>query len=340
MTFCVKVNDTQIWSLSGNYPSWYSVALNLDAYAGNSSVTIKFEFTSDGSVVPSGDAGAWLDDIALNAYTYDLAGYDCYVPETMTWGQNFSLQGQVRNLCTGTVTTDFTQKFYLSNDQTWGDADDVFLGAYSHTDDVPASGYGPDFNVLLSLPGSPPSGYNLTGTLYIGMQTDANNNVREMDEANNGPGVYSQGWDWDSFIIPVTYDLTAYDCYAPDTIGWGQSFNLQIAVVNYGNTAVTTDFTQGIHLSNDTVWGDADDYDLGSYLHTADVPAGGLGPDINLTRTLPSIAPSGYIGTGPFYVLMYTDLNGNVSETNETNNIPPSHGPGVGLRQLHDPAHL
>jgi hypothetical protein len=39
----------------------------LDSYAGQNSVTIRFEFTSDATTVPSGDAGVWLDDIILTA---------------------------------------------------------------------------------------------------------------------------------------------------------------------------------------------------------------------------------------------------------------------------------
>ena len=256
----------------------------------------------------------------------DLSGYDCYVPDTIAWGQAFSLQGEVYNGGAVAVTPTFRQKFYLSNDTTWDDADDVYLGYYDHTADVPAGGWGGNFNVILAMPSSAPSGYTGTGPFYIGMKTDADNNITETDETNNNPGSNGLEYDYDSFTVSATYDLHGFDCYVPDTIAWGQSFTLDIEVANDGVNTVTTDFTQGIHLSNDTVWGDADDYDLGSYLHTADVPANGYGPYLSLTRTLPSSAPSGYTGTGPFYVLMYTDLNGNVAEANETNNVPPYEG--------------
>jgi clostripain len=699
----VYIDTTLLYQTDAAQTSWTQHTFNLDSYVGGSH-TLKFEFDSDYSYVYE---GWYLDDILVTGEsttaTYDLYGYDCYAPDTINWGQSFTLQIAVRNNGNTAVTTDFTQGIHLSNDTTWGDADDYDLGSYLHTDDVPAGDIGPDINLTRSLPSSAPSGYSGAGPFYILMYTDLNNIVSETNEANNIPPSKGLGWDYDSFTCTsttpwtvmiyldgdndlesyaindflemsqvdnanvnivvqfdrstgyntsygdwtstkrflVTHDMTptaanalsdigevnmgdptvlqnfctwarssypanhyalilwdhgggwksgvcidggdyitmpelhqainnitsnganpldvigmdaclmgslevAYEikdyayffvgsaelvpgdgfeyqsilassnlssitsaqtwaqylvtaygsrygsdndnptlmaadlqqisalssnlstfatllindlssekthisdawsasrhytddntyssvyrsfldlydfseeiytrstnssirsqaqtvmntladsvlkqfwrdtgyagttdgqrcfsvyfpannndsggyanynaanlsflsdanqhwdeflqayfspydlygqaCYAPVTINWGQSFTLQIQVGNNGTTAVATDFTQGIRLSNDLVWGDADDYDLGSYLHTADVPAGGVGPLINLTRTLPSSAPSGYDGTGPFYILMHTDLNNDVIEMSESNDVPPYMG--------------
>ena len=67
--FRIRVNGTSMWSRSGSYAIWNPQSLNLDSYAGLSSVTVRFEFTSDGSVVPSGDSGVWVDDVLLVADT-------------------------------------------------------------------------------------------------------------------------------------------------------------------------------------------------------------------------------------------------------------------------------
>jgi hypothetical protein len=220
-----------------------------------------------------------------------------------------------------TVTPSFSVEFYLSNDQVWGDADDLFLGWYNHHDDVPADGYGPDFNVSLALPASLPAGYSLSGTFYIGTKTDAVNGIPETDETNNGPGDYGESWDWDSFIVPPP-DLTGYDCYVPTNIAWGQTFNLQGQVRNLGPTTVTPSFSVEFYLSNDQVWGDADDVFMGWYNHQADVPAGGFGPDFNVSLILPASAPADYTGLGPFYIGIKTDATNLIAESNETNNGP------------------
>ena len=64
--FRVKVNGAQLFSDSGAKQSWNYKSLNLSSYAGQSSVTVQFEFTSDSSVVAAGAAGVWIDDILLD----------------------------------------------------------------------------------------------------------------------------------------------------------------------------------------------------------------------------------------------------------------------------------
>jgi hypothetical protein len=269
----------------------------------------------------------WKDFLVRLTGEPELSGYDCYVPDQLTWGQTFNVQGQVRNLGLATVTAPFYQDFYLSKNQVWGDADDVHLGWYDHQDDVPASGYGPDFNHLLTLPASPPAGYSLSGTFYIGMKTDGDNEIHEADETNNGPGDYGQGWDWDSFTLSLP-DLIGLDCYVPEQITWGQTFTVQGQVRNYGPTTVMPPFYEDFFLSKDQIWGNADDVWLGYYDHEADVPAGGDGPDFNFSLTLPASPPAGYSLSGTFYIGMKTDSMSEIPESNETNNGPGNIGQG------------
>jgi hypothetical protein len=63
--FRIKANGTELFNRSGDRRSWNTNTIDLSSYAGQSNVTIRFEFTSDSSTVPSGDAGVWLDDISL-----------------------------------------------------------------------------------------------------------------------------------------------------------------------------------------------------------------------------------------------------------------------------------
>ena len=105
------------------------------------------------------------------------------------------VQTQVHNAGDAPVTDTFLLRFYLSNDQTWGDADDILLHTYDHQADVPANGSGPLLSISLSLPSSAPSGYDGSGPFYLVEVTDANNEIEESDETNNTA--------WDSFTIQL-----------------------------------------------------------------------------------------------------------------------------------------
>ena len=59
-------STSQLNSYSGSSGGWTGETLNLNAYAGQT-VTLVFRFQSDGSVVRSGTAGVWLDDIVVTA---------------------------------------------------------------------------------------------------------------------------------------------------------------------------------------------------------------------------------------------------------------------------------
>lgn len=61
------VNGNTAWLTSGDHQSWNSRTVDLDAYAGLSSVTLTFRFTSSAATIPAGDSGLWLDDILVTA---------------------------------------------------------------------------------------------------------------------------------------------------------------------------------------------------------------------------------------------------------------------------------
>ncbi|MCK4784901.1 MAG: hypothetical protein KAV87_14205 [Desulfobacteraceae bacterium] len=56
------------WSNYSSNPSgWRTITIDMDRYAGQPGLIISFDFVSDDSVVPSGDAGVWIDDVSLTA---------------------------------------------------------------------------------------------------------------------------------------------------------------------------------------------------------------------------------------------------------------------------------
>jgi hypothetical protein len=283
----------------------------------------------------------------------DLVGWwsDVQASE-VKWGQSFQVRGQVQNLGNIAATTPFYQDFFLSKNQVWGDSDDTLLGWHYHTASVPAFGLGPEFFITLTLPATPPAGFQGSGTLYIGMKSDALNALVESNETNNGPGVFAITYDWDSFIAPPpdligghTEILQPNGLSAPKSSGnkddqvgkqggpspsvvlkWGDSFQVKTQVGNFNtgpggaSTWVTAPFDQSFILSNDFNWGDADDITIGWFEHVDRV--GIVGPYNYVTLTLPSSPPAGYEGQGPFYLGMKTDAFNEISETDETNNGP------------------
>ena len=255
----------------------------------------------------------------------DLRGLNWSVESTIDWGETFGVLGQVHNGGLLPVTTDFRQQFFLGPDAVWGDGDEIYLGYYLHTADVPGTNVGPEFLANLTLPSTAPLGFSGTGPFYIGMTTDAWNNVAETNEANNFPGSMGLGFDYDSFNVPGYYDLRGGQINVPSSIGWGQPFTLQGRVQNDGTLPVR-DFRQQFFLGADQIWGNGEERFLDEYVHGDDVPANGLGDEFQVTLSLPSNPPPGFSGTGPFYIGMTTDARNQIAETNESNNLPGAFG--------------
>ena len=203
---------------------WQTKSVDLSAYAGQSSVTVQFCFKSNQTIVPAAPSGVWLDEVSLLGNTQpDLTAADFSVPSSGFWGQTISLQGQVKNIGEAAAGA-FTQKFYLSADTTWGNVDDWLLGTYSYPAGLAAGATGPSFSLSVTLPGVPPSGYQPSGTYYIGMKTDYPSAVVESDETNNGPGGPANKWiDWDEISVGYNthIDMTLYK--VTDTSGTANS---------------------------------------------------------------------------------------------------------------------
>jgi ELWxxDGT repeat protein len=150
-------------------------ALFAAGQAGTAEVTIR---AADAS-------GAFAEDTFLVHVWPDLYAHSLVVPTQIAWGQEFTVQGRIGNASGVDVTADLAQRFYLSRNLIWGDADDVLLGQYVHSDVVAANAAGPAFDVSLTLPASAPAGYAESGTLFLGMRIDADAVLAESDEANN-----------------------------------------------------------------------------------------------------------------------------------------------------------
>jgi len=104
-TFQINVRSqsgtwANLMTISGNQSAsgWQTKTINMDAYAGQTGLIISFDFVSDGSVVPSGVAGVWVDDVNLAAVANDP---NDQISEAISFGS-------VTRTLTGTGTIDLT----------------------------------------------------------------------------------------------------------------------------------------------------------------------------------------------------------------------------------------
>jgi hypothetical protein len=224
---------TQLWSLSGHVNNsntkWKTKGLSLNAYAGQSNLTLRFRFDSSSGVPTDPPSGVWIDTVTIIAERAvtppDLAGLSFATPSTAHWGDTVTVQGKVINNNNSASTGTFTQQFILSADTTWGNADDVVLGTYIHGS---LGSYGQDaspFGASVTLPDLPPNAsYTVTDTVYIGMKTDSTNAVAETNETNNGPGL-GEGYDWDTIALTPIGDVKLLLYQVTDTSGTPNSNN-------------------------------------------------------------------------------------------------------------------
>ena len=120
---------------SGRDDSWRLVTLNLGQFTGHTGLLISFEFYSDSTIVPGGQAGVWIDDVVLRA-TPAIRQADMQLanlivgPSTIRSGQEFqTCTYEITNQGPTTLTDEpFAIAFYLSANQTFGDGDDVRIG--------------------------------------------------------------------------------------------------------------------------------------------------------------------------------------------------------------------
>lgn len=155
-------------------------------------------------------------------------------------GENVEVQAQIRNNTSNDNTEPFTVNFYISGNNIFGDNDDILVGSYRHTDQVPSGGKGPVFTTTLQTPDFYQDTYYNDDTNYIGMRIDSRGEVVETDEDNNKRGFPGSNYCrrnfediHNPFILPESASVTE------GTDRFPQNFNrlvFQWEVRGYSNT--------------------------------------------------------------------------------------------------------
>ncbi len=275
-------NQSGVWTnklrLSGNQSAsaWQLIRVNLDAYAGQTGLIISFDFVSDGSVVPSGAAGVWIDEVSLDATSSCTSADLALSGMTVTWSSPTSGSHPTDvqfDLCNNgscplvSPNTYVMVDFYLSTNTTFGDADDISIGNNGY-DFTLASGA--CTHVTLSATGRSyitwPSGkagqcfyvYGKVRHASPSTLTDpvAGNNYTRTSGTICEPGCTSA--DLALSGMTVTWSSPTSGSHPTD---------VQFDLCNNGscplvspNTYVMVDF----YLSTNTTFGDADDISIGN----------------------------------------------------------------------------
>jgi subtilase family serine protease len=218
----------------------------------------------------------------------------------------------------GTPTIKFTQRYKgnsvttiisyssirLSENQVWGDADDVTLlpniySNFSATDTTETETN--SVNIPIE---------TIPGNYYILVKADHNDQVSETNEDNNVA------------VLPVTIEADAqHDLYIVNLesltspIQVGGSPTIRFAQRYKGNSVTTIISYSSIRLSENQVWGDADDVILLSNIYSDFSATDTTETETNFVTIPITTVP------GNYYILVKADYNNQISEINEDNNV-------------------
>ncbi|MEH2092962.1 CARDB domain-containing protein [Nostoc sp.] len=280
---------------AGNYSS-ESTTLTLGSNITAGNYYLAYVADGDGNVAESnetnnGIAGAITITPAPKS---DLIVQNTSAPSTASVGGTIQLSYQVKNQGVGGAVAT-TTKFYLSKDTAFSN-DDVLLGS----DGVNAIAAGATSSETASVI---INNAIATGNYYLLYQADGAGNAVESNETNN----------FASKAIAITQaDLIIQNAVAPSTTAVGGTIQLSYQVKNQGiGGAVAT--TTKFYLSRDNAFSN-DDTLLGS--DTVNAVAAGA-----TSSETASLIINNAIAAGNYYLLYQADANGNIGESNETNNI-------------------
>ena len=222
----------------------------------------------------------------------DLSVTGLTMPSYVSSGGVVTVTDTTTNLA-GSTTPVSTTSFYFSLNSTF-DASDVLIGSRT----VPALNGGASSTGSTQV--TIPAGL-APGTYYFFANADANQQVLEVNEANNSL----------RFTIAVGPDLTITQADVNTAVEAGAAFTVIEATKNKGGAAPATQTS--FYLSLDTTL-DAGDPFLGS----RQVPALAAGQTSAVTTTL--TMPAG-TASGVYTLIVKADATNAVAEISETNNV-------------------
>jgi subtilase family serine protease len=234
------------------------------------------------------------------------------LPSALMDGQTANLSISIANQSSRAAGAS-TIQYYISDDTVFNPETDRQLGTIS----VGALGAGQSDSFTQSFV------YDVatmgdSGSKYLFFIADATNEVRESNEDNN---VLSQ-----SFTVipptPLNVDLTLKNVVIPPIWTVGNELTISVDVLNQGSDEVGSSKLEVYLLDSPTF-----DPTGASPILTDTVDPIGAGLSTKMSFTF--IYRESY-GTGQKYLYFVTDADGQISETDESNNVTPSRSVTVG----------
>lgn len=286
-----------------------------ESYTGELNVTI-----------PHVDAGTWYlivavddDQLVEEASESDNA---LATPITITWpdvdltsqfvsqsplnsvaGDSLLVTWQVNNLGSDYALAPRTDRLYLSTDD-FLDLGDTVIYEEQRYDGV-AGGIFTQGTASIALPGDLGS-----GTYYLFIVADDNNDQIETEEFNNGNAIQLNVVDSETNVDLVISDITV-----PVTLVSSVATEISYQLQNLGTNEVSGTLAQSIYLSYDQTLDLFDDQLIWREDESSLLPIGS--ESVTVTHDF-VVYPTLY---GELYLLIVTDSLSNVAEDDETNNV-------------------
>jgi hypothetical protein len=284
---------------AGNSGGWIAVDLDLSSFIGDSSVWFAFVFTSDDSIQLE---GAYVDNVVLETETLPDLHWTNMSVSDLSWDAGQSVTIALTEENSGPVEAGAHQTQLLLSDN------DIITVEYDT-----ALGQSMSFGAIAAHSSSTLSNTFNTpwfgpGTWYLGAAVDTTGAVAESDESNN---IGSPG-DTINTSALTPPDLTALSLSLSDlTWAVGQTMTVQLTEQSVNDLPAAAHQSQ-LYLSDNLAISDAD-LPLGTPIDFPSMAS----PSTN-TQSKTFVLP--FVWPGTYYLGALIDINGNVTESDKSNN--------------------
>ncbi len=245
----------------------------------------------------------------------DLTVSDVVMPAVVEAGKGLTVSWIVHNqgdAVANNATGYWYDRIVLSTNQTFDDADDVYLGQIYYYDDISPGGQ-------LARSATVTVPVSSTGAWNVLVKTDYYNYLYERANEGNNVGVSAAQVQ----VVVATEDLQPIAITAPELAVLGGTIDVTWTVQNVGTGPSYSDWQDRLVLSTDQVYGNSDDIHLAQVSASSAPAARPLAAGAAYTRSVENIVlplnPS--LNTGTYYLLLKSDHYGDEPELNEANNV-------------------
>lgn len=296
----ILLGESSITTIAAGSFSDISKSLTLPTTITNGNYYILFQADAMTQVAESSENNNMASRAITIGTLPDLACQNLVAPLSANLGSQINVACRLRNQGGG-IAAPSVVKYFLSTDAFYT-SNDIYLGENAATALV--AGTYLDLSQTLTLPTTINA-----GNYYILFRADASFQIVESNETNN--------------IVKRTISVTSGEAIVPDlnpsnlsaplAATAGDNISLSYVVNNIG-TGDAGASTTAFFFSADTLY-QTSDILLSTY-NTASIVAGANTGALTQNISIPSGAT-----TGIYYILVLTDYNGQLNESNENNNL-------------------